>query len=176
MVDRVVCRSLGSGVAVAEFLGHPLLNAGRSSGFRSDEKASDTTCSSTHSAPAFDKSVFNDGQDVIFFPLRPPASINVHGPWQIAAGTGRSASGLMTPPGNISRRSPMRASPARKHYLTSTSAVSCYTTSAVSCYRRRRAGTSPQITRWLSITNNLRRRNNGYDCGLSSGNSFTYRQ
>ena len=66
-------------------------------------------------APAFRRSVRSDGQDVICRPLASPASMIVHGPWQIDA-TGlpasknartnatagvsiRSRSGLITPPG-----------------------------------------------------------------------------
>src|SRR5436309_490982 len=60
------------------------LNAGRSSGLRLETRPwSTTTSSSTHSAPAFRRSVCKLGQEVIFRPLTTPASISVHGPWQM---------------------------------------------------------------------------------------------
>jgi len=77
---------------------------------------STTTSSSTHFAPAFCRSVFKDGQEAIRFPFAAPASITVHGAWQIAAtglseskkalanatafGSVRSLSGFITPPGS----------------------------------------------------------------------------
>src|SRR5690606_9477733 len=93
------------------------LNAGRSFGLRLETSPrSTTTSSSTHSAPALRRSVAIDGYDVIFLPATTPASISVHGPWQMTA-TGlpalkndrtnssarsfiRSLSGFITPPGN----------------------------------------------------------------------------
>jgi hypothetical protein len=77
-----------------------------------------TTGLSTQCAPALVRSVFKDGQEVMVLPFTAPASISVHGPWQIAAigflactnarmkamafGSSRRASGLMTPPGSTS--------------------------------------------------------------------------
>jgi hypothetical protein len=46
---------------------------------------STTASLSIHSAPAFSKSVFRDGQAAIFRPLAAPASMIVQGPRQIAA-------------------------------------------------------------------------------------------
>src|SRR5262245_26948226 len=93
------------------------LNAGRTAGFRLETRLpSTTTSSSTHSAPAFRRSVFNDGQAPMRRPLAAPASMTIQGPWQIAAtglpaskkaftnstafGCMRSASGFITPPGS----------------------------------------------------------------------------
>src|SRR5205814_2277258 len=62
------------------------LNAGRSSGFRLVTMLPSTTTSrSTHLAPAFLRSVFTEGHDVIVRPRTTSASTSVHGPWQIAA-------------------------------------------------------------------------------------------
>src|SRR5919204_3309544 len=94
-----------------------LQNAGRSSGLRLETIPSSTTqSSSTHSAPAFRRSVFRLGQDVIFFPRTTSASIIVHGPWQMTPigfpescvsrmnsttfSSVRSWSGFATPPGS----------------------------------------------------------------------------
>src|SRR5215510_5374519 len=63
-----------------------LLKAGMSSGLRLvTSPPSVTTWRSTHSAPAFFRSVFRDGHDVTERPRTMSASISVHGPWQIAA-------------------------------------------------------------------------------------------
>src|SRR5688500_3492505 len=93
------------------------LNAGRSSGFLLVTRPWSTTTSwSVHSTPAFSRSFRIEGYDVMRRPSATPASISVHGPWQIAA-TGfpssknartnsstrssrRSLSGFMTPPGS----------------------------------------------------------------------------
>ena len=77
-----------------------------------------TTSWSTQFAPAFLRSVWSDGHEVIFRPRTAPASISVQGPWQIAAiglpastkrftkrtasGLIRSLSGFITPPGSSS--------------------------------------------------------------------------
>jgi hypothetical protein len=94
-----------------------LQKAGRSSGLRLVTMAPSTwTCSSTQVPPALPISVRRLGHDVRVRPRTTPASISVHGPWQIAA-TGRpdctqsrkndtdassrrSWSGLATPPGS----------------------------------------------------------------------------
>lgn len=94
------------------------LNAGISSGLRLvTNLPSLTTCSSTHFAPAFIRSVLGEGQDVILRPFTAPALIRVQGARQIAAtglpllticltnstarGIIRRRSGFITPPGNI---------------------------------------------------------------------------
>src|SRR4051794_19233566 len=62
------------------------LNAGMSSGLRDVTRPRSTMTSwSDHVAPAFARSVFSDGHDVIRRPLTAPASMSVHGPWQMAA-------------------------------------------------------------------------------------------
>jgi protease I len=79
---------------------------------------STTTSSSTHSAPAFLRSVCRLGHEVTLRPLAMPDSTSIHGPWQIAptglscstnartnftaSGSARSMSGLATPPGSTS--------------------------------------------------------------------------
>src|SRR6201996_9859247 len=96
-----------------------LLNAGISSGLRLVMMLpSSTTSLSTHFAPALIRSVWIDGHEVTVFPFTTPASINIQGPWQMAA-TGlpdatklrtkstagfsiRSLSGFIWPPGRIS--------------------------------------------------------------------------
>jgi len=95
------------------------LNAGLSLGLRLVTKPrSTTTSSSTQSAPAFRRSVFSDGHDVVRRPCAAPVSTTIQGPWQIEAtglpvsknafanatafGWILSASGLMTPPGRCS--------------------------------------------------------------------------
>jgi len=112
-IDLIRRRLLSCDVTLAECLNHLLVERREVVGLaRGDEVGVVTTCSSTHLAPAFDRSVFSDGHDVIFFPFTPPASIRVQGPWQITAigffsctkwrtksiafRTRRSASGLMT--------------------------------------------------------------------------------
>ena len=63
-----------------------------SSGLRLDTSPwSTTTASSTQSAPAFFRSVRTDGHEVMRRPRTTPASMRVHGPWQITA-TGLRAS------------------------------------------------------------------------------------
>ena len=86
------------------------------------------TCSSRQTPPALLMSVSRLGQLVSDLPATTPASISVHGPWQIAAiglpaaamactkaiasGTRRSLSGLATPPGSTSAaKSSARTSP-----------------------------------------------------------------
>src|SRR5438552_17362970 len=62
------------------------LKAGMSSGFRLVTRlGSLTTSLSTQVAPAFLRSVFNEGHEVTVRPRTAPASISVQGPWQIAA-------------------------------------------------------------------------------------------
>src|SRR6478752_4766082 len=95
------------------------LNAGISLGLRAVTRLPSVTASlSTHSAPALRISVFRDGHEAILRPRATPASMIVHGPWQIAAtglpaskndftkatalGSMRNLSGLMTPPGSSS--------------------------------------------------------------------------
>src|SRR5215470_13775275 len=113
------------------------LNAGRSAGFRLETRLpSTTTSSSTHSAPAFRRSVFNDGHAAMRRPLAAPASMTIQGPWQTAAtglsaskkaftnstafGCMRSASGFITPPGRR-RASKSRACARFKATSTRTS-------------------------------------------------------
>ena len=63
-----------------------LLKAGMSSGLRDVTRPLSTTTSwSPHSAPALRRSVASDGHDVTRRPFTAPASISVHGAWQIAA-------------------------------------------------------------------------------------------
>src|SRR5215470_202858 len=95
------------------------LNAGISAGFRLVTRLpSTTTSSSTHSAPALRRSVLSDGHAAMRRPRATPASMTIHGPWQIAAtglsaskkaftnstafGCMRSESGFITPPGSRS--------------------------------------------------------------------------
>jgi hypothetical protein len=94
-------------------------NARRSSGLRLDTSPRSVwTSSSTHVPPALVMSVRRLGHEVSVLPRRTPASMSVHGPWQITA-TGlpdsknartksttrasvRSRSGFATPPGSTS--------------------------------------------------------------------------
>jgi len=95
------------------------LTAGTSSGFRLVTRPwSTTTCSSTHCTPAFLRSAWIEWYEVILRPAATPASMSVHGPWQIeatgfpsskkaftnfcASGIPRSLSGFITPPGSSS--------------------------------------------------------------------------
>src|ERR1700712_171342 len=60
------------------------LKASMSSGLRLDTRPwSTTTSSSTHSAPAFRRSVCRLGHEVILRPFTRAPSISVHGPWQV---------------------------------------------------------------------------------------------
>src|SRR5689334_24779541 len=62
------------------------LNVGKSSGLREVTRlTSVATGASTHLAPTFVKSVFKEGQEVMVYPLTPPASIRVHEPCQMTA-------------------------------------------------------------------------------------------
>src|SRR5690606_2780341 len=62
------------------------LNAGMSSGLRLLIRwPSTTTCSSTHSAPAFFRSSISEGQLVMRLPLTRSADISSQPPWQITA-------------------------------------------------------------------------------------------
>src|ERR1700756_277475 len=95
------------------------LKSFKSSGLREVTRLPSTTTErSTHSAPAFFRSVFSDGQEVSFLPRTPLVSIRGQGPWQIAAmgllaltkwsmnatacWSIRSVSGFATPPGRTS--------------------------------------------------------------------------
>ena len=63
-----------------------LAKAGMSSGLRLVISCRrQTTSLSRHSAPAFSRSLRRDGHEVTLRPSTRSASINVHGPWQIAA-------------------------------------------------------------------------------------------
>src|SRR6478672_12676785 len=60
------------------------LNAGMSSGLRAVTKLPSVTASlSTHSAPALRISVLSEGHEAILRPRATPASMMVHGPWQM---------------------------------------------------------------------------------------------
>src|SRR5690606_32996696 len=74
-----------SAVLTATVLASASLNAGRSPGLRLVTRLpSMTTSSSVHSAPALSRSFFRLGQLVTCLDSATPASISVHGPWQIA--------------------------------------------------------------------------------------------
>ena len=61
-------------------------NAGMSSGLRLVMMLpSVTTSRSTQLAPALMRSVWTEGQEVMVWPLTTPASMRVHGAWQMAA-------------------------------------------------------------------------------------------
>src|SRR3954452_7333724 len=61
-----------------------LLNAERSWGPRLViSPSSSTTALFTQLAPALIRSVFTDGHEVTFRPCTTPASMSIHGPWQI---------------------------------------------------------------------------------------------
>src|SRR3954468_3038916 len=115
--------------------------AGRSSGLRLVTRPlSTTTSSSPHFAPALRRSVWSDGHEVIVRPFATPASISVHGPWQITAtglpcsknertncctsGTMRSWSGLPTPPGSTSASYSSALAPATWRSTLNVSALS----------------------------------------------------
>src|SRR5215470_19376405 len=85
-------RLVSAATPLCETLEHRSIERGDIGGLRLVTRLpSTTTSSSTHSAPALRRSVLSDGHAAMRRPRATPASMTIHGPWQIAA-TGLSAS------------------------------------------------------------------------------------